>query len=389
MMAIPDEYKIEEVVRKKDNMMVCRANHPIHGTVIIYMPDDTLPSETATTIKRHLYQSGIQMRSISQLYLPLVTRTLEVSQNPNEPYIITEYSKYDLEKLINDDIRLKPKRIYQIFSKVLQAIMSLLENGWQTDCLDPCQIELSTIHEGDVTFTALPSTGFQTATRTIHISKEGRLSDTATLTTEKDSASVFPPTQTRKDDATINRSRSGIEPTITLPQNGTLAGEKELSLVQRNIYILGGLAYQLLFGEKYHLSDSNAIVNIRKLSAKWRSVLYKALRPSLEDRYESYESMLRDIKRALSKNKRIAIAITPLIVLLLIVGGLFGHRRYRRYQIMTSEAGQAIKSFLDIVDKTESEFPEPSTVFKEPNDDFILKPFDEFDEVAATPAEKE
>ena len=397
-MAIPDEYKIEEVVRKKDNMVVCRANHPIHGTVIIYMPDDTLPSETAATIKRHLYQSGIQMRSISQLYLPFVTRTLEVSQNPNEPYIITEYSKYNLEKLINEEVRLKPKRVYQMFSQVLQSIESLLENGWQTDRLNPYQIKLSNIHEGDVTFTTLPSTGFQTtATRTIPISKEGRLSDTATLKTEKDSASVFPPTQTLKDNTIeknqtlrngiiINQSRSGIEPTITLQQNGTLADEKQLRLVQRNIYILGGLAYQLLFGKKYHLSDSNATVNIRKLSAKWRTVLNKALSPSLEDRYESYESMLRDIKRALSRNKRIAIAIAPLIVLLLIVGGLFGYRQYHRYKIMTSEAGQAIKNFLDIVDKTESKFPEPSSVSQEPKDDSILKPFDE---IVATPAKKE
>ncbi len=399
-MAIPDEYKIEEVVRKTDNMMVCRANHPIHGTVIIYMPDDALPSETAVTVKRYLYQSGIQMRSISQLYLPFVTVTLEVSQNPNEPYIITKYSKYDLEKLINEEVRLKPKRIYQMFSQVLQAIESLLENGWQIDRLNPYQIKLSDIHDGDVTFTALPSAGFQTtATRTIPTAKEGRLSDTATLKTKKDSASVFPPTQTLKDNplektqtlkngATINLSRSGIEPTMTLPQNDTLAAEKKLRLIQRNIYILGGLAYQLLFGEKYHLSDSNAIVNIRKLSAKWRTVLDKALSPSLEDRYELYESMLRDIERALSRNKRIAIAIAPLIVLLLIVGGYLGYRQYHRYQIMTSEAGQAIKNFLSIVNKTNSEFPDPyklSEAFHEPNDDTILRPFDE----VITPPAKE
>ena len=229
---------------------------------------------------------------------------------------------------------------------------------------------------------------------------EGRLSDTVTLKTEKDSASVFPPTQTLKDNvlertqtlkngATINQSHSGIEPTITLSQNGTLAGEKELRLIQRNIYILGGLAYQLLFGEKYHLSDGNAIVNIRKLGAKWRTVLDKALSPSLEDRYESYESMLRDIKRVLSRNKRIAIGIAPLIVLLLIVGGLFGYRQYHRYQIMTSEAGQAIENFLNIVNKTNSEFPDLyklSDAFHEPNDDAILRPFDE---VTTTPARED
>ena len=397
-MAIPDEYKIEEVVRKAENMMICRADHPIHGKVFIYMPDDALHPEVAAIVKRHLYQSGIQMRGISQLYLPFVTKTLEVSQNPNEPYIITEYSKYDLEKLINEDIRLKPKRIYQIFSKVLQAIMSLSENGWQTDGLNPYQIKLSDIDQGDVTVTALLSTGLQPiVTGTAPAPKAVGLGETATLKTEKDSVSVFPPTQTLKDDAvektqtlkkgiTIDQSRSGIEPTATLQQDAALANEKEVRLVQRNIYILGGLAYQLLFGEKYRLSDSIAVVNIRKLSAKWRTVLEKALSPSLEERYESYESMLRDIERALSRNKRIAMAITPLVVLLLMAGGLFGYRQHHRHQIMTSEAGQAVKNFLDIVDKTESNFPEPSSASQEPNDDSILRPFDE---IATTPAEQE
>jgi len=345
-MAIPNEYTMEEVVRKTDNMVVRKANHPIHGAVIIYMPDDALPSEAAAAVKRHLYQSGIQMRSISQLYLPFVTRVLEVSQNPNEPYIITGYSKYDLEKLINEDVRLKPKRIYQIFSKVLQAIMSLSENGWQTDRLDPYQIKLSGIHEGDVTITALLSTGLKaTVTGTIPVSKEGEPS---------------------------------ASDTITLQQDAVLAGEKKREPIQRNIYILGSLAYQLLFGGKYHLSDSNAVINIRKLSAKWRTVLDKALSPSLEDRYESYEAMLRDIKKVLSRNKRIAIAIAPLIVLLLIAGGVFSYKQYHRHKIMSSEAGQAIKNFLNIVNKTGSEFPDPYKLSdNDPNDDTILRPFDE------------
>jgi serine/threonine protein kinase len=381
-MAIPDEYKIEEVVRKTENMMICRADHPIHGKVFIYVPDDALHPEVAAIVKRHLYQSGIQMRGISQLYLPFVTKTLEVSQNPNEPYIITEYSKYDLEKLINEDVRLKPKRIYQIFSKVLQAIMGLSENGWQTDNLNPYQIKLSGINQGDVTVTALLSTGLQPIVPGPAPAPEvERAGETVTL---KDDAAEK--TQTLKKGVTIDQSRSGMEPTATMPQDAVLAGEKELRLVQRNIYILGGLAYQLLFGKKYHLSDSNAVVNIRKLSAKWRAVLEKALSPSLEERYESYESMLRDIERALSRNKRIAISITPLVVLLLMAGGLFGYRQHHRHQIMTSEAGQAIKNFLEIVDKTESNFPEPSSASQEPNDDSILRPFDE---IATTPDKKE
>jgi len=384
-MAIPNEYTIEGVVRKINNMVVYRADHPIHGTVIIYMPDDAIPPEAFAIVKRDLYKSGVQMRCISQLCLPFVSKTLEVSQNPNEPYIITEYSKYDLEKLINEGVKLKPKRIYQIFLQVLEAIMSLSENGWQTDRLEPYQIQLSNIHEGDVTITALLSTGFE----------ESKLTDTMIPETEEDSASVFPPTQTLKDntientqtlknDITIDQSHADIDQTLTLQQDSNLAGEKERTLIQRNIYILGSLAYQLLFGEKYHLSDSNAVVNISKLSAKWRAVLDKALSPSLEDRYESYEAMLCDISRALSRNKRIAITIAPLIVLLLIAGGVLGYKQYHRHKIMSSEAGQAIKNFLDIVNKTNSEFPTPYKLSEhESNDDTILRPFDEITNQAA------
>ena len=105
----------------------------------------------------------------------------------------------------------------------------------------------------------------------------------------------------------------------------------------------------------------------------------KALSPSLEERYESFEVMLSDINKALSRNKRIAIGLAPIFVLLLSVGILFGYNQYSRHKIMTSEAGQAIENFLRIVNKTNSDLgppldrpPGPA----EPNDDIILKPFD-------------
>jgi hypothetical protein len=392
-MAIPNNYRIEEVICKTDNLIVCRADHPIHGTVTIYMPDDSLPPEATAMTKRDLYQSGIQMRSISQLCLPFVTRTLEVSQNPNEPYIVTDYSKYDLQKLITENVKLKPKRVYQMFSQVLRAIVSLGENGWQIAHLNPYQIKLGDIHKGDANFTALPRTGFQTTvTGTIPVSKDGIPTGTPTLKTENTSPSVSPPTQTLKDNTiektqtlkngiTIGQEQPTIEPTTTLSQNSnTLEEEKEIRLIQRNIYILGTIAYHLLFGQKYNLSDNTAVVNIRKLGARWRIVLDKALDTSLEARYESYEAMLHGIKRMLSRNKRIAITISPFVALLVISGAVLGYQQYHRYQIMTSEAGQAIQNYLDIVNKTQSEFPEPSklsSVFHEPNDNAILRPFDE------------
>lgn len=394
-MAIPDEYSIKEVVRTADNITVCRAEHPIHGTVAIYRPADALPSETDIAIKKHLYQSGIQMRSISQLYLPFVTIILEVSQNPNEPYIITEYVKYDLETLISEGVRLKPKRIYQIFSQVLQAVISLAKNGWQVDRLNPLQIKLIDTFKGDITFTTIGGSGYQASvTKTSTVPTEGKRTDTVTLEAEQDTASAniqsrndtLAPTQeitnTIGETQALNNIpltrglSSNIEPTMTLSQSGDTIGlAKAPGLTQRNIYILGGIAYQLLFGGKYHLSDSVAAINIKKLGSKWRTILDKSLSPNLEDRYGSYETMLHDIKRVLSKNKRIAIAAAPLVVLLVIIGGYLGYKQYHQYKIMTSKAGQAIENFLSIVNKTDSDFPEPYT--PESNDNTILKPFDD------------
>jgi len=196
--------------------------------------------------------------------------------------------------------------------------------------------------------------------------------------------STLEKTQTLKGTTTPGQSPSGIEPTVTLPQGeGTLEGEKDIRLIQRNIYLLGEIAYQLLFGRKYHRSDNAAVANIKKLSSKWRTILDKALSPSLDVRYNSYEAMLRDVNKSLTRNKKIAIGVTPLIALTLIAGLYFGINKYIEYKetqkIMSSEAGQAIESFLNIVNKTNSEFPklqEPASTPYRPDDDAILKPFE-------------
>ena len=104
----------------------------------------------------------------------------------------------------------------------------------------------------------------------------------------------------------------------------------------------------------------------------------------LADELPSPLAVLHDYGGQYYPDKRIAIDIAPLIVLLLIVGGLCGYRQYHRYQIMTSEAGQAIKSFLDIVNKTSDEFPElkkPEPASPAPDDQTILKPFDNIEPI--------
>jgi len=381
-MAVPDEYKFEEIIRKSDYLVIHRANHPIHGKVTIYMPDDTVPSDIAVTVKRYLYQNGIRMRSISQLQIPFITRTLEVSQNPNEPYIVTDYKKHDLQELINNRTTLKSKRVFQILAQTLQAIMSLAVEGWQTDHLQASQIRLSDIYQGSVAFTAFQGT-----------TSQANIKNTAADSVEKDQTEVV--TIERKDEpgfagaedaktqetiATGKEQRPAKTPTVTESGSGsTILPEKELRLIQRNIYILGDIAYRLLFGSEYRLSDNTAAVNIQKLSSRWRKIVNKALSPSLEERYESSEAMLSDINKALSRNKRIAIGVAPVFVLLLAVGVLFGYNQYSRHKIMTSEAGQAIENFLSIVNRTNSEFGpplEPPSGPAEPNDDAILKPFE-------------
>jgi serine/threonine protein kinase len=382
-MAIPEEYVFEEITYKVDNVVIHRARHPIHGKVYIYMPDDTLPPETAITVKRHLYQNGIRMRNISQLQLPFVTRTLEVSQNPNEPYIIIEYTRYNLQGLINDGTRLKPKRVFQVFSQILEAVTSLGAEGWQTGHLHPSQIQLRDIHEGDATFTPLEDSGSETNIQNA-ITDSVEETPTHTVTLKKTDWKVSAQkgeAGTAEDVGTSKRQRAPKLPTATVSQDrGTELLERELRSIQRNIYILGDIAYQLLFGSEYRLSDNTAAINIQKLSSRWRKIVNKALSPSLEERYETYEAMLSDINKALSRNKRIAIGVAPVFVLLLVAGVLLGYNQYHRHKIMTSEAGQAIENFLNIVDKTSSEFgqplePLPSPI--EPNDDDILKPFEE------------
>lgn len=394
-MAIPGEYKIEGSVHTADNITVYQAYHPIHGTVAIHTVDSSLPAKHSMTFKKRLYEGGIQMRNISQLNLPFVTKVLEVSQNPNEPYIITEYTKHNLQELIDDGIKLKPKRIFQIFSQVLNAIINLRENSWQVDRLSPYQVKLNDIHQGSASFAIIGGGSFQTTvTKTIPSATQGNITNTATLKTEKSPDTVIAPTQTFMADTlevtqtlkrttTPSQSPPGIDPTVTLLQGDEeLEDQKDIRLIQRNIYLLGEIAYHLLFGRKYHRSDKAAVANIKKLGSRWRTLLNKSLSPSLDVRYNSYEAMLRDVNRSLTRNKRIAIAITPMITLALIAGLYFGVNKYIEYhetqKIMNSDAGKIIKSFLDIIDKTNNDFPKlQDPVSSQEKDNEILKPFDE------------
>jgi hypothetical protein len=94
--------------------------------------------------------------------------------------------------------------------------------------------------------------------------------------------------------------------------------------------------------------------------------------------------MLRDLRSASNRNKRVAVASIPFLLLLLAVAAYFAYKEYHRYKIMTSGAGQAIESFLEIVNRTDSEFPnleKPEPKAPKPDEKAILSPFDEIEPV--------
>jgi len=156
--------------------------------------------------------------------------------------------------------------------------------------------------------------------------------------------------------------------------------EGNIRTTQRNIYILGDIAYQLLFAAKYYLDDKNSNKNIKKLGAKWRTILEKSLSPNLTDRYQSYASMLSDVNKVLGRNRRITFSVTPVAALAVTIGLYYGFCQYKVYKetqrIMSSEAGQAIERFLDIIKEANNSFPQlqPPPQSQDKNDP-ILEPF--------------
>jgi hypothetical protein len=194
-------------------------------------------------------------------------------------------------------------------------------------------------------------------------------------------------TQTPKATAPAHTPHNdiNIDRTVTLDESAQAKyAQKQLRTTQRNIYCLGNITYQLLFGRKYEPGDKVADANIRKLGRRWRKTLEKALSQDIGHRYDTYQTMLRDVKKASNRNKRAAIASIPFLLLLVVIGSYFAYERYHKYRIMTSEAGQAIKSFLDIVDRTEDEFPElkkPEPPSPRPDDQTILEPFEKIEPV--------
>ncbi|MHC4455545.1 MAG: hypothetical protein ACYS0I_00400 [Planctomycetota bacterium] len=397
-MPLPSEYVIEDAVRSIGDVIVYRANHTIHGTVNVYLPDDNLPPELARIARKRLYQNGLQMRNISLLNIPCATKALEVSQNPNEPYIVTKYAEHDLENFISNGVIIKPKRMFKILSQILQTIVDLAVNGWVIDRLHPRQVKLSQSHTGDISLTVIEGAAQQidvfattpTAddkpidavkkTKPQPVSKEDRIPDPTATNVQR-----IGEMQTTKD-ATATAYRYVDRESFLDGSLNIKDARRQLRIMQRNIYTLGNMTYQLLFGRKYESNDKVTLTDIQKLPRRWRKILDKVLSNNVDCRYDTYQMMLRDVKRALNRNKRVAVASIPFLLLLAVIGSYFAYERYRRHKIMTSEAGQAIKSFLDIVNKTNDEFPtleKPKPEPPKPDEQTILEPFDKIEPIRA------
>jgi hypothetical protein len=149
-MSLPSDFVIEDAVGSIGDLIIYRADHPIHGKVSVYLPDENLPPKLAGTVRSRLYQSGLRMRQISLLNLRFVAKALEVSQNPNEPYVITQHAKYSLEELIGNGVTIKTKRMFVILAQVLEATVSLAANGWAISRIQARQIKMPQVNAGDV-----------------------------------------------------------------------------------------------------------------------------------------------------------------------------------------------------------------------------------------------
>jgi len=389
-MSLPGELVIEDTVGGTGEIVIYRGNHPIHGTVSVYVPDENLQPEHARAVKTNLYQSALRMRELSLLNLRCVIKALQVSQNPNEPFIITEYARHDLYELISNGITMERKRVFAILSQVLEAIVNLAATGWVIDRIHPRQIKLTQAHVGDIGLAIIE--GME---QSVSVARDdtpaaaGRPNDVGTKTiVMKDTADslTLPPQAKTARPADRTQPITGPPHTDTPSQdkatedNALLEDDQSrLSETQENINSLGNIAYRLLFGRKYRSSDKSARANIRKLAGRWRKILERALSQDAEYCYDTYDSMLREVRKASNRNKRVALVSTPFLLLLAVIAAYFAYGQYREHRIMTSEAGQAIESFLDIVNETRDEVPElkvPQPYSPNaPDDRTILSPF--------------
>jgi hypothetical protein len=381
-MSLPSEYTIEEAVKPIGNVVAYRANHPIHGKVNIYLPDYTLSRQLVRATADKLYRDGLRLRDLSVQDVPLIEKTLEVSQNPNEPYIVTASIEHDLEEHISNGLTVKAKNIFRILRQVLEAISNLSAIGWSVDRIHPAQIKLPQAQGGQISFSVIEGLEYSTEPHEMTTDSANNVSREEIGKSQLQTVRI-----SQTPDETPTQQVSIPPPKEHEPNAGLDSGENKPThsrTTRRNIYLLGTMCYQLLFARKYGAGDKTALENIASLPRRWRRVLNKTLSEDQENRYHDYGAMLNDVRRALNRNRRTAIASIPVLVILILILGYQAYGRYHRHKIMTSEAGQAIESFLEIVNTTDDEFgplEKPETARPGPNEQTILSPFDKIEPI--------
>ncbi|MHC4742664.1 MAG: protein kinase family protein [Planctomycetota bacterium] len=392
-MSLPSELIINNAVSSVGDIVIYQGEHPIHGAVSVYKPDTNLPPDVARAARSRLYQEGLRLREISLSNPRFVSKALEVSQNPKEPYIVTEYANHDLEELIGNGITMRPKRMFTILSQILEGIADSAANGWVIGHIQPRQIKLQELDEGDISLSLIEGAEDETSAGGGGFSRKAEQADSVSTMTapiaDSPASGAFtesaggvqktgqsqPSENAIEDDATSDKAEATVAVGADAP---TTDAEKQLWAVQRNIYTLGNITYQLLFGRKYESSDEIAQSNIKRLAGRWRRIAVKALSEDIERRYSTYEGMLRDVKKSTSRNRRMAIASTPFLLILVVIAGYLGYEKYREHKIMTSDASQAIESFLEVITETQDEVPElkkPDPQSLPPDEETILDPF--------------
>ena len=352
-MPLPSEYVIEDAVRSIDEVIVYRGEHPIHGQVDIYLSDEALPATIAAAVRKRLYQNGRRMRNISLMDLRFVAKSLEVSQNPQEPYIVTKRAEHDIAEFIGNGLVVKPARCFTIISQALEALVDLAANGWETKRLSSQQIKLDKLESGSISLNVVevPQHAAEAADAVLAMDE--------TVTVDSRDPGSGDETDDSGDDKKTHES------------------------IRKNIYLLGTIACQLLFARQYQGSDKRVCAEIGKISSRWRKILNKALARDSSAGYETYEAMLADVTRALTRNKRMVLASIPFVLLAMAIAGFFGYQKYQQHRIMTSEGGQAIKSFLEVVSKTDDAIvplKKPQAAKDTaPAEEEILKPFEEIE----------
>jgi hypothetical protein len=381
-MSLPSEYTIEDAIKPIGNVVAYRANHPIHGKVNIYLPDYTLSARLAKAAADKLYRDALRLRDLSVQDVGLIEKTLEVSQNPNEPYIVTASIEHDLEEYISNGLTIKAKNIFRILRQVLEAISNLSAVGWSVDRFHPAQIKLPQVQGSQIIFSVIEGLEYSTEPHEIATDSVSSASGEEIGKSQSQTVKIAQtPDETPTQQVSMPAPKEQ-KPNASLDSSHNKPTHSRTT--RRNIYLLGTMCYQLLFARKYVAGEKTALENITSMPRRWRRVLNKTLSQDQENRYQDYGAMLNDLRRALNRNRRTAIASIPVWVILILILGYQAYGRYHRHKIMTSQAGQAIESFLEIVNKTNDEFPpleKPETATPGPNEQTILSPFDKIEPI--------